>query len=66
MTEEIDIWRAAHLLVKQHGADAETVAAQRADELLAQGDVDGERVWKRIVLAVNELQRRARIDERRN
>lgn len=37
MTEDIDIWRAAHLLVKRHGADATTVAAQRADELLAQG-----------------------------
>lgn len=57
MTEEIDIWRAAHLLVKRHGADAETTAATRADELLAQGDVDGQRIWKRIVAAVRELQR---------
>lgn len=57
MTEEIDIWRAAHLLVKRHGADAGAAAAQRADELLAEGDVDGERLWKRIVAAVRELRR---------
>jgi hypothetical protein len=31
---ELDIWRAATLLIRQHGDDAEIVAAQRADELL--------------------------------
>lgn len=67
MTEEIDIWRAAHLLVKWHGADAETVAVQRADELLAQGDTDGQRIWKRILAAVHELQRtKLAAGERRN
>ena len=55
MNEDIDIWRAAHLPVKRHGADAAMVAAQRADELLAQGDVDGQSIWKRIVIAVREL-----------
>lgn len=57
MTEEIDIWHAAHLLVKRHDVDAETVAAQRADELLAQGDMEGQRIWKRILAAIHELQR---------
>ena len=28
---DIDIWRAANLLVKRHGDDAAIVAAQRAD-----------------------------------
>jgi hypothetical protein len=28
---EIDIWRAANLLVRQHGPDAELEAAKRAD-----------------------------------
>ena len=54
---DIDIWRAADLLVKQHGGDAAIVAAQRSDELLDAGDVEGQVVWKRIVGAVNELQR---------
>lgn len=57
MTEEIDIWRAAHLLVKRHGGDAEVVAAHRSDELLVQGDADGQRTWKRILAAVHELRR---------
>lgn len=35
---DIDIWRVANLLIKRHGADAGTIAAQRADELLAKGD----------------------------
>jgi len=35
MIADIDIWRAANILVKRHGADARIGAAQRADELLA-------------------------------
>lgn len=67
MTEEIDIWRAANLLVQRHGADAAVAAAQRADELLAQGDTEGQRVWKRILAAIHELQRpKPASDERRN
>lgn len=57
VTSDIDIWRSANLLIKQHGADAAIVAAQRADELLAAGDVEGQLVWKRIITAINDLQR---------
>jgi hypothetical protein len=57
---DIDVWRAADLLVKRHGEDAAIHAAQRADELLAEGDVGGQIVWKRIVMAVCELQRSVR------
>jgi len=49
-----DIWRAAQLVVKRHGADAPIVAAQRADELFNEGDLDGAAVWKRILYAVEE------------
>lgn len=42
---------------KRHGVDAETAAAQRADELLAAGDVEGQLVWRRIVAAITELRR---------
>ena len=34
-TPEIDIWRAATLMLKRHGSDAAIVAAQREDECLA-------------------------------
>jgi triphosphoribosyl-dephospho-CoA synthetase len=57
MTDDLDIWRAAQLLVKRHGPEAAIQAAMRADELLAEGDIDGQRIWLRIVKAIEELQR---------
>jgi len=46
LVAEIDIYRAANLIIKQRGAlEAEIEAAQRADELLAAGDMDGRGVW---------------------
>lgn len=56
MISDLDIWRAAHMLVKQHGVDAETVAARRTDELMEREDWDGHAVWLRIAGAVIELQ----------
>jgi hypothetical protein len=44
MVSDIDIWRAATLLIKQYGPDAEIVAAQRADELAERADDEGRRV----------------------
>lgn len=55
MTNEIDIYRTANELIKQHGKDAPIHAAMRADELLDDGDLDGQAVWKRILTAVEEL-----------
>jgi len=57
VTGDIDIWRAAKLLVDRHGDEAPVHAAMRADELLAEGDVDGQRIWKRILGAIEELLR---------
>ncbi len=56
MTSDLDIYRSAQALVKQHGADAPIHAAMRADALLEKGDLDGGAVWKRILRAVEELQ----------
>jgi len=55
MTFRMDIWRAAKLLVDQHAADAPIRAAQRADELLAAGDMKGRAVWLGILKVVEEL-----------
>jgi len=67
MISDPDIWRAAQLIVKRQGADAAIVAAQRADELFDEGDLDGVAVWKRILCAVEELQRVApKVGERVN
>ncbi|MGE0252957.1 MAG: hypothetical protein AB7N54_00050 [Alphaproteobacteria bacterium] len=57
MTDELDIWRAAKLLVDRHGSEAAMHAAMRADELLNEGDVHGQRIWLRIVKTIDELQR---------
>ena len=54
---ELDIWRAAQLLVKRYGDDAAIQAGMRAEELLARGDDDGAVTWRAIIRAVEELQR---------
>lgn len=56
MVSDLDIWRAAHLLVKQHGGNAELVAAHRADELMEREDWEGRAVWLRITRAIADLQ----------
>ncbi len=56
MTSDLDIFRSAQALVKQHGEDAPIQAAMRADAMLDCGDLDGLAVWKRILRAVEELQ----------
>jgi hypothetical protein len=54
----LDIYRAASILVREYGADqAPLMAAKRADALLELGDVNGQRVWKAVLLAVQELTR---------
>jgi len=62
MIDEIDIWRAAKLLVDQHGHEAPIHAAMRVDDMLERGDLEGRRVWKRILEAVNELLRERKND----
>ncbi len=57
MIPDLDIYRSAQVLVKQHGQDAPIHAAMRADAMLDKGDLDGYAVWRRIVRAVGELQR---------
>jgi hypothetical protein len=55
ITTDLDIYRTASLLIKQHGNDAPIHAAIRADEMLDMGDLDGKAVWIRVMKAVEEL-----------
>ena len=55
MIPEIDIWRAANLMLKRYGGKALEESASRADELAAQDDYNGEAVWRRITDAVRQL-----------
>ena len=55
MTQEIDIWRSAAVLVKHYGNDAPIQATMRADELLDAGNIDGQRAWLPILDATSFL-----------
>ena len=57
MISALDIYRSAQVLIRQHGDDAGLQAAQRADDMLDRGDMDGLAVWKRILAAVEEIAR---------
>ena len=57
MTSDLDIYRTANVLIREHGEDAALEAAQRADAMLEKGAIDGQRVWKRVLKAINEIQR---------
>jgi hypothetical protein len=46
MISDLDIWRAANLLIRRHGEDAEIETAKRADQMLGRGDLDSYAVWK--------------------
>ncbi len=57
MISDLDIYRGASILIREHGEDAELKAAMRADAMLARGDLEGLAVWKRILRAVEEIRR---------
>ena len=51
MISDCDVWRTAHAMIEQFCDDA----AMRVDALLAEGDLDGYRVWIRVLDAVKEI-----------
>ncbi len=55
MLSDLEIYRAAQATIDRDGAGLH--AAQRADELMAAGDMEARRVWHRIERAIDELQR---------
>jgi hypothetical protein len=52
---EIDIWRAATLMLKRYGDNALEESRTRGDQLAADGDHDGADTWRRITAAVVQL-----------
>jgi hypothetical protein len=52
---EIDIWRAAQLMLKAYSDQAEAESTLRVGELEAAGDHEGAAVWRRITRALIEL-----------
>jgi hypothetical protein len=63
MTSDPAIYRAAKLIIDQHGNDSGDFAGKRADVLMEEGDADGAVVWRRILRAIVELQRERREGE---
>ena len=63
MTSDLDIYRTANVLIREHGEDAALEAAQRADAMLERGDMEGAAVWRRVLRAVAELQRKERRED---
>ena len=55
MIPEIDIWRAATLMLERYGERALEESASRADELASAGDDNGVAVWRRISDAVGHF-----------
>ena len=52
---EIDIWRAALLMLERFGDNAPKESAARAGNLETEGDRDGAATWRRITDAVEQL-----------
>ena len=52
----LDIYRAANLLMKQYGADAQIEAARMFDRMLELGDPEGQALWRRLRNAIEVLQ----------
>jgi len=48
MPSDVDIYRAAHLMIHEHGGDAELEAATRANWMLQRGDRNELLTWFRI------------------
>lgn len=53
--EEIDICRAANIMVQRHRTMAEMICQIRAETMTKRGDADGRTVWLRIMMAVKAL-----------
>jgi hypothetical protein len=56
MISELDIYRAANLLIDRHGGDALIEAARMIDRMLELGHPEGRQVWRRIKRAIEQLQ----------
>jgi hypothetical protein len=56
MVSQLDIYRAANMLIERHGTDALIEAGRMIDRMLDHGDLEGRAVWRRIKTAIEALQ----------
>jgi hypothetical protein len=57
--EELDIWRAAKLMVDRYRENAVIETSMKVDQLDANNNLAGRQIWLRILSAVRELQETA-------
>lgn len=57
--EDNDLWRLAAILLQKHGQQAEVYARRKADEALENRNNRSCAAWRRIALAVSDLEQRA-------
>jgi hypothetical protein len=55
VVSELEIWRAANLLLERYGDNATAEGTARADALAEAGEREGAAVWRRITEAVAQL-----------
>jgi hypothetical protein len=55
MNLDVDIYRTANELIKQHGDDSKIAAALQADAFADEGDTAGAATWRRVIDAIEEL-----------
>jgi hypothetical protein len=55
MMIEIDIWRAAYLMLWWYGDTAQEESARRAEEFAAERDPAGEACWRRIIDMIGQI-----------
>lgn len=60
MIDDPDIFRAAKLLFERRGERAALCANRRGKELLVRGYIGASELWRQIVEAIEEMQRRRR------
>jgi hypothetical protein len=58
MAYDADIYRAATVVIERYGSSAPLWAFKRVDEFQANEDSDGVALWRAILGAIQELQRR--------
>lgn len=57
MPYELDLYRAAHALIKHYADEAEEIAAKRIVALEAEGEHEGAAAFRRIIEIILELRR---------
>ncbi len=55
--EDIHIFRAANLLIKEQGDEAGVHAILEFDNMVAHGNIEGAATWLRIAKAINDMLR---------